>query len=63
MTETPPEQPSLDEQPELDTDDQTGFMVYDLTEKRYVGRKNDSKSAAEKTVEKRKDHKYETRKV
>ncbi len=63
MTQSPPEQPPLDEQPELDKDDATGFMVYDLTEKRYVGRKADSKSAAEKTVEKRKGHKYETRQV
>lgn len=63
MTDTPNEQPSLDEQPDLSSDDRTGFMVYDLTEKRYVGRKSDTKSAAADTVTKRKGHKYETRAV
>lgn len=50
-------------EPTVDPDDLTGFMVYDLTEKRFVGHKADSKTDAEKTVEKRDGHKYETRKV
>lgn len=63
MAESPPEQPALDEQPELDKSEQTGFMVYDLTERRYVGRRSDTAKAAGETVSKRQGHKYETRKV
>lgn len=57
MSENPPEVP------EVDDDDTSGFMVYDLTEKRFVGRKSDTRKAAQETVTKREGHKYETRKV
>lgn len=60
MSENPPEVPEV---PVVDRSEATGFMVYDLTEKRFVGRKADSKSAAQDTVTKRRGHKYETRQV
>ena len=60
MSENPPEVPEV---PEVDDDDASGFMVYDLTEKRFVGRKSDTRKAAQDTVTKREGHKYETRKV
>lgn len=49
--------------PTVKADDLTGHMVYDLTLKRFVGRKADSKSAANKTVKRVKGHEYETRAV
>lgn len=62
----PPEQPSLDDAPppEPSKEEQTGYMLYDLTEKRFVGRKADTAKAAGETVPVREEgHEYETRKV
>jgi hypothetical protein len=74
-TPTPSTPPSDDEQPTGSTqpvtraeptvadDDLTGHMVYDLTLRRFVGRKADSARAAAKTVTRVKGHEYETRRV
>lgn len=67
--QNPPEQPPLDEpgddraEPTVAKDDLTGYMVYDLTERRFVGRKAATKKVAGETVTRRKGHKYETREV
>jgi len=66
MTEqtAPPADPTpTDSEPTIREEDQTGYMVYDKTLRRFVGRKSDTKSAAEKTVTKVRGHKYETRAV
>lgn len=63
MTENTAEHRDQRGEPTVDDDDLTGFMVYDTTERRYVGHKADTRKGAEETVSKREGHKYETRKV
>lgn len=65
MTEqTPPESTdTTSSAPTVVDDDLTGHMVYDLTLRRFVGRKADTVKAAESTVTKVKGHRYETRAV
>lgn len=67
--DTPDEQPTGSTTPveratpTVADDDLTGHMVYDLTLRRFVGRKAETKSKAEKSVTRVKGHKYETRRV
>lgn len=69
--QTPPDAPAPDEAPvegraatpTVKPDDLTGHMVYDLTLRRFVGRKADTRAKAEKTVARVKGHRYEVRAV
>lgn len=63
MSENPPEGPNEPQPPEPDKGDETGFAVYDLTLKRFVGRVHPTKGEATKGLTKVEGHKYETRKV
>ena len=66
MSENPnegPGGPQLPEPPEPDKGEQTGYAVYDLTVKRFVGPVSKTAKAAGDAARKVEGHKYETRKV
>lgn len=65
MSETTPTSDATTEaaRPLVAEKDLTGHMVYDLTLRRFVGTKSETKQAALDSVTKVKGHKYETRAV